>query len=60
MTGKAGHSCSSVIKFWIIFHSTGTKRIKIGVNTMILKDTEGIGFAIPIDIVYEEFGTTLE
>ncbi|SDP65889.1 S1C family serine protease [Desulforhopalus singaporensis] len=30
-----------------------------GVNTMILKDTEGIGFAIPIDVVFEEFGATL-
>ena len=26
-----------------------------GVNTMILQDTEGIGFAIPIEVVYEEF-----
>lgn len=31
-----------------------------GVNTMILKNTEGIGFAIPIDKVFEEFSTTLE
>ena len=30
-----------------------------GVNTMILKDTEGIGFAIPIEKVYEEFSSTL-
>jgi S1-C subfamily serine protease len=30
-----------------------------GVNTMILKDTEGIGFAIPIEKVFEEFGSTL-
>lgn len=30
-----------------------------GVNTMIIKDTEGIGFAIPIEKVYEEFGSTL-
>ncbi len=30
-----------------------------GVNTMILKNTEGIGFAIPIDVVYEEFGSEL-
>lgn len=30
-----------------------------GVNTMILKDTEGIGFAIPIAKVFEEFGSTL-
>jgi S1-C subfamily serine protease len=26
-----------------------------GVNTMILRDTEGIGFAIPIGVVFEEF-----
>jgi len=31
----------------------------LGVNTMILKNTEGIGFAIPIEKVFEEFGTTL-
>lgn len=30
-----------------------------GVNTMILKDTEGIGFAIPIETVYEEFRFSL-
>ena len=30
-----------------------------GVTTMILKNTEGIGFAIPIEKVYEEFGSTL-
>jgi len=30
-----------------------------GVNTMILQDTEGIGFAIPIETVYEEFGSSL-
>jgi len=30
-----------------------------GVNTMILQDTEGIGFAIPIDTVYEEFGSSI-
>lgn len=30
-----------------------------GVNTMILRDTEGIGFAIPIGKVFEEFGSTL-
>ncbi len=30
-----------------------------GVNTMILKDTEGIGFAIPIEKVFEEFGSSL-
>ena len=27
----------------------------LGVNTSILRDTEGIGFAIPIDTVFEEF-----
>jgi S1-C subfamily serine protease len=26
-----------------------------GVNTMIIKDTQGIGFAIPIQAVFEEF-----
>jgi len=30
-----------------------------GVNTMILRDTEGIGFAIPIDKVFEEFSSSL-
>ncbi len=30
-----------------------------GVNTMILRDTEGIGFAIPIEKVFEAFGSTL-
>lgn len=30
-----------------------------GVNTMILRDTEGIGFAIPIETVFKEFGSTL-
>lgn len=30
-----------------------------GVNTMILKDTEGIGFAIPIGVVFEEFVSLL-
>jgi S1-C subfamily serine protease len=30
-----------------------------GVNTMIIQGTEGIGFAIPIDIVFDEFGSTL-
>jgi hypothetical protein len=29
------------------------------VTTMILRDTEGIGFAIPIEKVYEEFGSAL-
>jgi serine protease Do len=31
----------------------------LGVNTMILRDTEGIGFAIPIDRVFSEFETSL-
>ncbi|GAB6192962.1 S1C family serine protease [Desulfocastanea catecholica] len=30
-----------------------------GVNTMILRDTQGIGFAIPIERVFEEFRSTL-
>ena len=30
-----------------------------GVNTMILRDTEGIGFAIPIETVFSEFRSTL-
>lgn len=30
-----------------------------GVNTMILQNTEGIGFAIPIETVFEEFGSSL-
>jgi len=30
-----------------------------GVNTMIFRDTEGIGFAIPVEKVFEEFGSTL-
>jgi S1-C subfamily serine protease len=30
-----------------------------GVNTMIIQGTEGIGFAIPIDTVFDEFGSTL-
>ena len=30
-----------------------------GVNTMILQDTQGIGFAIPIETVFEEFGSSL-
>lgn len=30
-----------------------------GVNTMILLNTEGIGFAIPMSTVYEEFGSSL-
>lgn len=28
----------------------------VGVNTAILRGTEGIGFSLPIDIVYSEFG----
>jgi S1-C subfamily serine protease len=31
-----------------------------GVNTMILQNTEGIGFAIPIQAVFEEFSLTRE
>ncbi|MFW2368815.1 MAG: trypsin-like peptidase domain-containing protein [Desulforhopalus sp.] len=30
-----------------------------GVNTMILRNTEGIGFAIPIEMVFEEFSSAL-
>jgi len=30
-----------------------------GVNTMILRDTEGIGFAIPVEVVFEELDTEL-
>ncbi len=30
-----------------------------GVNTMVLRGTEGIGFAIPIEKVFDEFGTSL-
>lgn len=30
-----------------------------GVNTMILRNTQGIGFAIPIETVYEEFQSAL-
>lgn len=30
-----------------------------GVNTMILLNTEGIGFAIPIEKVFEDFGSSL-
>lgn len=30
-----------------------------GVNTMVLRDTQGIGFAIPIEKVFEEFSSTL-
>lgn len=30
-----------------------------GVNTMILRGTEGIGFAIPIEVVFEEFRSVL-
>lgn len=31
----------------------------IGINTMILKDTEGIGFAIPIEAAFEDFADYL-
>ncbi len=27
----------------------------VGINTMILRDTEGIGFAIPAKVLFEEF-----
>ena len=27
-----------------------------GVNTMILRDTQGIGFAIPIKAAFDDFG----
>jgi len=30
-----------------------------GVNTMILRNTEGIGFAIPMSTVYEEFSSSI-
>ena len=30
-----------------------------GVNTMILRGTEGLGFAIPITVVFEEFSSSL-
>jgi len=30
-----------------------------GVNTMIMNNTEGIGFAISIETVFEEFGNSL-
>ena len=30
-----------------------------GVNTMIIRGTEGIGFAIPIERVFDEFGSSL-
>jgi serine protease Do len=29
----------------------------VGINTMVLSGTQGIGFAIPIEAVYREFGT---
>ena len=32
----------------------------LGVNTMILQNTEGIGFAIPIEAVFEEFSISRE
>jgi len=28
----------------------------VGINTAILRGTEGIGFSLPIDVVYQEFG----
>ena len=31
----------------------------LGVNTMVLTNAEGIGFAIPIDVVFEEFSNSL-
>ncbi|MCI5222002.1 MAG: serine protease, partial [Candidatus Electrothrix sp. AR4] len=31
-----------------------------GVNTMVLRDTEGIGFAIPIERVFDEFSSMLQ
>lgn len=31
-----------------------------GINTSILANTEGIGFAIPIDAVFEEFASTIQ
>jgi S1-C subfamily serine protease len=31
----------------------------LGVNTMILSNTEGIGLAIPIEVVLEEFSGSL-
>jgi serine protease Do len=31
----------------------------IGINTMVLRDTEGIGFAIPIETALEDFGNYL-
>ncbi len=30
-----------------------------GVNTLIFRDTEGIGFAIPIETIFEDFGSSL-
>ncbi len=30
-----------------------------GINTMILRNTEGIGFAIPIEVAFETFGNVL-
>ncbi len=32
----------------------------LGVNTMILKNAEGIGFAIPIELVFSEFQTSID
>ncbi len=31
----------------------------IGINTVVLKNTEGIGFAIPISLIWEEFSSEL-
>ena len=31
----------------------------LGVNTMVLTQAEGIGFAIPIEVVFEDFSTSL-
>jgi S1-C subfamily serine protease len=32
----------------------------VGVNTMVLKDTQGIGFAIPASILQKEFGDNMQ
>jgi serine protease Do len=31
----------------------------LGINTMILNNTQGIGFAIPIEVVFEDFSSSL-
>ena len=31
----------------------------VGINTLVLRGTQGIGFAIPIEAVYDEFGAAL-